>query len=198
MATKRKVDQTEIFAFVDRTRGNSVSDEGAITIDFMIRETHNGQDDFYRVTDSTYRIEEYGGLFLHDLKIRGYVETKEGIPTVSTFYITPIYLDVYKVELDTARAMAHTLTTIHTRMAKYAEDWGHAQTFGQGVLYALKAVGVKRIVCRNSAHAFDVTGDRYQMRSVADVSDMIYGLLNPPTIIKIADAPPIVPQVIES
>jgi hypothetical protein len=106
---------------------------------------------------------------------------------------------VYKVELEAAEMMAHTLRTIKNRTEKYANEWGYAQTFEQGVLYILRAVGVKQIVNENDQHAREMSGNRYHVQPVVNVANVIYNLINPPTRVKVlAEAEPIVPEVITS
>jgi hypothetical protein len=197
MATSKgeKVQREEVFAFFNVKPSRTISGEGEIEVSFMVRETTNGHDQFYNVSDtiSEYVFAPFGGLYLHDLKVRGYIETKDGAKTISAYYAKPQYRDVYRVELETAEAMAHTLRAITNKVNKFSEEWGAAQTFAQGCLYIMKAIGVKRIVRLNTPHAREVTDEEYCYSPVADVASVIYDLLNPPIVISST-----APAVIES
>lgn len=183
--SKKHTEKVEVFAFVENTPNRYRTDESEITIHFMVRETHDGRDQFYNVSETTYDLEQYGGFYLHDLKIRAYIDHKDGENTISAYWARPQYRDVYKVELNEAVEMAHTLKTVHARVAKFSEEWGSASTFAQGCLYVCKALGVKRIVTLCTPHQREMSGEEHRYHAVADISFVINGLLNPPTIVKV-------------
>jgi hypothetical protein len=182
-----KTEKIEVFALVHYKRSDTTRGEGEVIISLVTRDTEDS-DRYHSVEDYLYSefISQFGGLYLHDMEMRAWVEVDrnflgESKPSkISSYSARLNYHDVWRVDLDRAETMAATLRKVAARVAKYEAEWGAPTSFVQGALYALKAIGVKQIVRRNTDHAREMSGYDYKVSALTDLAYVINGLINPP------------------
>jgi hypothetical protein len=182
-----KTEKTEVFALVHYKRSDTTRGEGEIRISLVTRDEMDA-DKYHGIEDYLYSefIAQFGGLYLHDLELRAWVEVDRNFlgevkpSKISSYNARLNYHDVWRVDLERAEAMSATLRKIAGRVAKYEAEWGAPTSFVQGALYALKAIGVKQIVRRNTDHAREMSGYDYKVSALTDLAYVIDGLINPP------------------